>query len=448
MAHRSGRVGNPPTKIREAPTQSNPPGARSPLLRRDPLLLLGARAVRGFGAGALSIVLAIELAAVGYASWSIGLLLGIALGGSAVWSIAVPRLELRWRRRSVFLLSASALAIGGMLLWADLGNPILLLLALLLGGIVAGGADASPLGALEQAALSGTTTDEGRTEAYAVYNLLGYVGIAFGALAAGPLYGWRFPPIPGAPSGPHDVTFLLYGLLGLVLVPAYGSLSSEGNRSAAGQRPPPLSPRGRPIVYSLAGLFSVDAFAGGLIINSLVVFYFSTQFHPAIDALGVVFFLSNLAAGGSLVLAAPLARRFGLVNTMVFSHIPSNLFLILLVFAPSFLVAASLWVARSTLSQMDVPTRQSYTQAVVPPGDRAAAAGYTTASRSFQAFGAPVTGAFLAAGGPWISAPFALAGSVKLGYDLAVYTRFRRVLPPEELGDAMPGDQPRPVGPR
>src|SRR5208282_620027 len=305
-----------------------------------------------------------------------GILLGLALGGAAGWAIAVPRFELRWRRRSVFLLSALALAVGGGLLWFDISNPAILLAALLLGGIVAGGADVSPLGALEQAALAGTTDDRVRTQTYAVYNLLGYVGIAVGALAAGPLSALNGPALAGFPTGPHDTTLLLYGLLGLGLVPAYRSLSSDVDRLAVKELPTPLSPASRPIVYSLSGLFSVDAFAGGLIVNSLVVFYFSTRFNPGVDTLGLVFFLSNLAAGLSLVLAAPLARRFGLVNTMVFSHIPSNVFLILVVFAPTFLIASILWIARATLSQMDVPTRQSYTQAVVPPEDRAAAAGY------------------------------------------------------------------------
>jgi MFS family permease len=150
--------------------------------------------------------------------------------------------------------------------------------------------------------------------------------------------------------------------------------------------------------------------------------------------LGLVFFISNLAAGLSLILAAPLARRIGLLNTMVFSHVPSNILLVLVVFAPSFAAASVLWVARATLSQMDVPTRQSYTQAVVPAEDRTAAAAYTTAARSCQALGAPVTGAFVAAGGPWIAAPFALAGAVKLCYDVAIYSRFRRLRPPEEGG--------------
>ncbi len=415
-------------------TTTLPSGLSGLRMRRDRLLLMGTRTARGFGAGALSIVIALDLAGVGYSSFAIGTILGLALGGAAVWAVAVPRIELHWRRRSVFVLSAVALAFGGALLWVDIASPVFLIAALLLGGIVAGGADVSPLGALEQAALAGTTANAVRTQTYSVYNLAGYVGVAFGALAAGSISSLSGSTSPGLPPGSHDATLLFYALLGLALVPLYQSLSIDVDSQARGDRPSPLSPASRGIVYSLSALFSVDAFAGGLIVNSLVVYYFSTQFHPGVDLLGFVFFLSNLAAGLSLVLAAPLARRFGLINTMVFSHIPSNIFLILVIFAPNFLIASFLWVARATLSQMDVPTRQSYMQAVVPPEDRAAAAGYTTAARSCQAFGAPVTGSFLAAGGPWVAAPFALAGCVKIGYDVAVYSRFRRLRPPEEIG--------------
>ncbi len=421
----------------EAPEEPDPPSSG-----RDQLVLMGARTARGFGAGALSIVIALDLVGAGYSSFAIGLLLGLALGGAAGWALLVPRLELRWPRRRVFALSAAALAAGGVLLWIDIGNPVIVLVAFLLGGIVAGGADVSPLGALEQASLAGTTGHRRRTRTFAIYNLLGYVGVALGALAAGPLYGVNTSVFPGLPSGPHDATFLFYGLLGLILVPAYQALSSEVEREAAIGRPSPLSPSSRSTVYSLSALFAVDAFGGGLIVNSLVVFYFSTRFHPSVDTLGFVFFASSLAAGASLILAVPLARRIGLVNTIVFSHIPSNILLIAVVFAPTFLVASILWIARATLSQMDVPTRQSYVQAVVPKEDRAAAAGYTTAARGCQAFGAPVTGAFLAAGGPWLSAPFALAGSVKIGYDLAFYSRFRHHRPPEE-GSPPAGDRSR-----
>ncbi|MCI4353682.1 MAG: MFS transporter [Thermoplasmata archaeon] len=409
-------------------------------MQRDQVLLMGARTARGFGAGALSIVIALDLAGTGYSTLAIGLLLGLALGGGASWALAVPYLERYWRRRSVFALSAGALALGGLLLWIDLANPGFLLVALLLGGIVASSADVSPLGALEQAALAGTTGDRGRTRTYAVYNLLGYVGAAVGALAAGPLNGSRALSIAGLPSVPHDATLLLYALLGLGLIPAYRGLSRDVDRQAGRERPALLSAPSRSIVYALSELFAVDAFAGGLIVNSLLVYYFSIRFHPAVDLLGVVFFLSNLMAGVSLLLAVPLARRFGLVNTMVFTHLPSNVLLIVVVFAPSFALASLLWVARATLSQMDVPTRQSYTQAVVWPGDRAAAAGYTTAARSCQAFGAPVTGGFLALGGPWVAAPFALAGSLKIAYDLAIYRRFRRLRPPEESGDEAQSD--------
>ncbi len=395
---------------------------------------MGTRTVRGFGAGALSIVIAVDLAASGYAPFDIGLLLGLALGGAAAWAVGVPRLELRWHRRTVLMISAAAFALGGGLLWADLSNPAALLGALFLGGIVVGGADVSPLGALEQAALAETTDGRARTGVFAAYNLLGYVGVAVGALAAGPLSALNAPSFPGLPPGVHDATLLFYGLLGVSLVPAYRGLSADADRRGVAERRSPLSAPSRPVVYSLAALFAVDAFAGGLVVNSLVAYYFTTQFRPGIESLGVVFFVSNLAAGGSLLLAAPLARRFGLINTMVFSHIPSNVFLLLVAFAPTFLVASTLWIARATLSQMDVPTRQSYTQAVVPSGDRAAAARYTPAARSAPALGAPVTGTFLAAGGPWIAAPFALAGSVKIAYDLAVYSRFRRLPPPEEGG--------------
>ncbi|MFI5415541.1 MAG: MFS transporter, partial [Candidatus Lutacidiplasmatales archaeon] len=265
-----------------------------------------------------------------------------------------------------------------------------------------------------------------------VYNLLGYVGVAFGALVAGSIRTISGPSWAGLPVGPHDTTWLLYAMLGIGLIPAYWGLSNGERREPAVGRPSPLSPTSRSFVYSLSALFALDAFGGGLIVNSLVVFYFSTRFGAGVGPLGLVFFLSNLAAGLSLLLAAPLARRFGLVRTMVFTHLPSNLFLLLVAFAPSFLLASVLWVARAGLSQMDVPTRQSYLQAMVPPGDSAATAGYTTAARSCQAFGPPVTGVFLAAGGPWLAAPFALAGSVKIGYDVMVYSKFRRRRPPEE----------------
>jgi MFS family permease len=359
-------------------------------------------------------------------------LLGTALGGGALWALAVPRLELRAGRRALFTLSALALAVGGLLLWLEMSNVGAVITALLLGGVVTGSADVSPLAALEQASLAGTVEDRDRTSVYAAYNLLGYIGAAVGALAAAPVSSLAGNGSLGFVGPSHDATLLLYSLLGLALLPAYVGLSQPIDQGQRKGTLSPLSGPSRPIVYSLSALFAVDAFGGGLILNSLLVYYFSTRFHPPVGALGLLFFGANITAGLSLLLAVPLARRIGLVNTMVFTHLPSNVFTILLVVAPSYSVAAALWIARSTLSQMDVPTRQSYTQAIVPNEDRAAAAGYTTAARSVQALGAPVTGAFLAAGGPWISAPFAVAGTVKIAYDLAILRRFRGLRPPEE----------------
>lgn len=398
-------------------------------LARDPAVLTLSRGIRGFGSGALSIVIAIDLAGAGYAPLVVGILLGLALAGGSLWSVLLPRLERWWTRRTIFWFEAGMMALGGLVLWLALSNPILLVAVLLLGGIVTGGSDVSPLGSLEQAVMADTTTPQSRTPAFAYYNLAGYVGAALGALVVGlvsALLGVLSPS-----SGGSGAVFLLYALLGVALVPAYGTLSRAVDRPPREEPRPILSPASRQNILHLAGLFTVDAFGGGLIVNSLVAYYLELQFAPSLASLGLLFFGASVAAAVSLLLAVPLARRFGLIPTMVFTHLPSNLLLIGFAFAPTFPVAAIAWVARATLSQMDVPTRQAYTQAIVPPEDRSAAAGITTAARSAQAFGAPITGAFLSAGGPWLAGPFVMAGSVKIAYDLAVYQRFRGVRPLE-----------------
>jgi len=404
--------------------------------RRDQLALTVARTIRGFGAGALSVVLVLELADGGYGSLQIGVALGIAMGAAAIWAILIPG-RVRWlSRKGLFVLGALAVAAGGFLLWYDVTNPWILIPALLLGGVVAGGADISPLGALEQGALSNVVADQKRTRLFAQYNLAGYAGTAAGALAAGPLSVISAAPV-GFPAVPRDLALLLYGLLGLSLVPAYLRLSSPLRAQSEAIPTRPLSAAYRRPILRLSSLFTVDAFGGGMIANALVSYFLLIRFHASADTIGLILSLANIAAGGSLVLAVPLARRFGLINTMVFTHIPSSMLLILFAFTPTVLVAALVWVARSTLSQMDVPTRQSYTQAIVPKEEGAAAAGYTTAARSAQAFGAPVSGALFSVGGPWLTSPFALAGSVKIAYDLALYRGFRNLPPPEERVDGV-----------
>ncbi len=400
----------------------SPPPKRLP---RDAFVLTIARAIRGLGAGALSIVIAVDLASAGYSDLAIGLLLGLAMAGGSAGSILLPRWERRWARRRVLYVEAGFVGIGGLALWGALTVPALLLVALLLGGIVTGGSDVSPLGALEQASMADAVPRGRRTAAYAAYNLAGYVGAAVGALLAG----LTRPGFGAGSGGVHDPIFLFYALLGASLLPLYARLSSAVDRPPIATDRPTLSPESRRHVLALSSLFAVDAFGGGLIVNSLVAYYLVVRFDASASALGTIFFAASLASGLSLLLAVPIARRIGLIPTIVFTHLPSSVLLMVFAAAPTLLAAGGLWVARATLSQMDVPTRQAYTQSIVPSEERSAAAGYTTAARSGQALGAPITGAFLAAGGPWVAGPFYLAGSVKIAYDLAIYGRFRSVAP-------------------
>jgi MFS family permease len=397
--------------------------------RVDSTLFVVARGARGFGAGALSIVFALDLESAGYSLLTTGILVGVAMAAGAGWAIAAPRLEAKLGRRRLLLVGALLFAAGGVLLWAYLASPWAVLLALLLGGIVTGTSDISPLGAAEQAGLTATSPAGDRTLRFAVYNLVGYVGAALGAVAAAPLTAIPLQASWLAP-GAHDPALLLYGALGVALIPMYRSLSTAVE-SGVRAEPTPLRPESRRPILELTGLFAVDAFGGGLIVNSLFTAFLVERFHPPLLSISLVLFGGNIAAAVSLLLAVPLARRFGLVRTMVFSHIPSNLLLIAVAFGPTVWLAGALWVARSTLSQMDVPTRQAFVQTLVRPEERTAAAGYTTAGRSGQALGAPVTGALLGFGGPWIAAPFVLAGSVKVAYDLVLYSRFRQAEAPD-----------------
>jgi len=255
------------------------------------------------------------------------------------------------------------------------------------------------------------------------------VGNAAGALAAAPLTaagGVVFAP-------PRDLVLLLYGLMGLSLIPVYLQFSTRADRLPQVEARQPLSPASRPKIVTLSGLFSVDAFGGGLVANFLVTLWLHARYNASGDVIGLILALAMLGAAVSLLLTPPLAKRFGLVNTMVFTHMPSSVLLILFAFAPNLGFAGALWVGRSLISQMDVPTRQSLIQAIVSPEERTAAAGYTTAARSTTALGGPVTGAFLSLGGPWVTAPFVVAGTTKIAYDGALYAGFHDTPVPEEV---------------
>ncbi len=406
-------------------------------LNRDLALLTTTRALRGFGAGLLSVVLAIELSNVGYSGLEIGTFLGLAMGGGALWAVLAPRAGRSLPRSLLFVLGALGVVVGGLGLAYGLADPVLVVVALLLGGVVAGGSDVSPLGALEQGTLSRVVRAERRTSGFAAYNLAGYLGTAAGALAAAPVTRWALS-LPGLPPLMGGPALLLYALVGLPLLPLYLELASDRPRGGAPPSVRPLSPQHRRPLLELSALFTVDAFGGGLIANTLVAYFLRLDFDASESSIGWILALASVAAAVSLLLAVPLARRIGLIRTMVFTHIPSSVLLILFPFSPTLALAGVLWVGRATLSQMDVPTRQSYTQSIVPREEGEAAAGYTTAARSAQAFGGPVSGGLLGLGNVWLAGPFALAGSVKIAYDLALYQRFRHRPAPEESAAGRP----------
>lgn len=421
------------TRPTPAPEQASPSPSR-----RDLAVLYASRTARAFGSGSLSVALAIDLA-TNYSALGAGIFLALSMVGASVWSLAAGRIERAIGRRQTFVVASIALGVGGLLLFEWLSSPYVVVVALFLGGILASSSDIGPLPALEQATLASVVTDPTRTTAFSRYNLLGYGGNALGALVAAPLTvagGLVF-------AGHHDLVLLLYGLTGLTLIPIYLQLSPRADLLLRAEARRPLSTTSRPKVLRLSALFSVDAFGGGLVANFLVTLWLRTHYNAPESVIGLILAGAMLGAAVSLLLTAPLARRFGLVNTMVFTHIPSSVLLVLFAFAPTLSLAAALWVGRSLISQMDVPTRQSFVQALVAPQERTAAAGYTTAARSTAALGGPVTGAFLTLGGPWIGAPFVLAGGVKIAYDAALYSGFRRARVPEE---AAPGEPSPPEG--
>lgn len=400
----------------------------------DLRLLFAARMVRMFAYGLLGVVLVLYLAERGLDPTAIGwLLTGTFLGDAAISLWLTTRAD-RWGRRRTLVVGAVLMAAGGVLM-AVTGNFWLLLGAATIGVISPSGNEVGPFLAVEQAGLAQVVSSADRTRVFAWYNLTGYAATALGALGAGALAhglqsrGWT-------PLASYAVLFWIYAALGggiALLVLRLGPSVEAPPQSA----PPPATAwlglhESRGTVGRLSALFSLDAFAGGFIVQSFLVYWFHMRFGVDEARLGAVFFGANLLSGLSALAAVPLARRFGLVNTMVFTHLPSNVLLMLVPLMPTFGWAAVLLWLRHSISQMDVPTRQSYVSAVVPAAERSAANGVTGTARQLGTALAPLgfglmTPALLLAGGP-----FFVSGGLKIVYDLALWRAFRRVKPPEE----------------
>jgi MFS family permease len=404
-------------------------------LDRNGRLLFAMRTLRMFGYGFLAVVLVLYLDALGLDPLSIGLVLTLTLIGDTLISLWLTTHADRIGRRRVLIVGSLLMAAAGVAFVLTDWVP-LLILAATIGVLSPTGNEVGPFLAVEQAALSQTVPDVRRTATFAWYNLVGYVATATGALAAG-LLSQTLLDGGATPVEAYRTVVVGYALIGLVMAVGFWRLGD------AIEAPPAAGPgdgirrrlglgRSRSIVLRLSLLFALDAFAGGFIPLSLIAFWFHLQFDVEPGLLGAIFFGANLLAAVSSLSAAWIASRIGLINTMVFTHLPSNVLLILIPLMPTLPLAVVVLLLRYTLSQMDVPTRQSYVIAVVEPDERSAAAGVTGVARTTGAAISPAISSVLVASVGYAALPFYLAGGLKIVYDLLLYRAFVSVRPPEE----------------
>ena len=388
-----------------------------------------------FAYGLLSVVLVLYLAQLGLSEPQIGLLFSLTLAGDAAISLWITTNADRIGRRRMLLAGSMLMVLAGIA-FAITSNYVVLLIAAIIGVISPSGKEVGPFLPIEQAALTQLLPSEKRTQTFAWYNLAGSFATAAGALAGGGV-AQVMQNAGASPINSYRMLVVAYGLLGLLLMVLFARVTQRVEVEAAKTKPT-QSPflgltRSRTIVLKLSALFALDAFGGSLVLDSFVAYWLYQKFGVSPALLGSIFFAANILAGISALSAAAIARRIGLINTMVFTHIPSNILLMLVPLMPNLPLAVALLLARFSISQMDVPTRQSYTMAVVQPDERSAAAGVTGIARSVgSAVGPTLTGFMLQAGAGWFSAPFFIAGALKIAYDLALYRSFVAVRPEEE----------------
>jgi MFS family permease len=401
-------------------------------LTTDGWLLFATRSARLFAYGMLSVILFFYLREVGLRDGQIGLLLTLTLVGDIVISLWLTTTADRLGRRRM-LMVGGLLMIFAAVLFALTDNFWLLLLAATVGVISPSGNEVGPFLAIEQAALTQTLPADRRTGVFSWYNLAGSLATALGALSAGLVTQWM-QDLGYAGASVYRPLLIIYAGIGFLLVLLFAFLSpaAEVGPAETSVRNSWGLHRSRNVVLRLSALFALDAFGGGFVIQSIVAFWFSIRFGVEPAILGSIFFAANILAGFSALAAAWVSRRIGLVNTMVFTHLPSNVLLILVPLAPNLSLAIILLLLRFSISQMDVPTRQSYTVAVVSPDERSAAAGVTGVARSVGAAVSPCLAALCLASPALLVLPFFLAGSVKIAYDLLLFRSFRALAPPEE----------------
>lgn len=391
-------------------------------------LILAGRALRSFCFGWLSVILVLYLQGRGLGTPAIGAVLTATMVEDALLTMLLSAFAARLGAARVMAATAPLIALGGVLL-ALADSRALLLAGAVLGTLSPNGQEAGPFAPMEQALLPGTVRAGSIVRAFGRYNVFAFLPAAAGAACAGAVLGqalrWGIQE-----THAQRGMLLAYAGGGVVLTLLYLLLARRMHASSARTLPPPQGSlglhRSRSVVAQLAGLQAIDALAGGFIVQSLIAYWFHLRFGAGPEALGALFFGTNLLSALSFLVATRVAERVGLLNTMVFTHLPSNVLLIAVPFMPSFTGAAAVLLARHLLSQMDVPTRQAYTVALVAPEERPAAAGFTAGARALAQACAPViAGATMAIAAT--PTPFVLAGGLKIVYDLALFLRFRGV---------------------
>jgi MFS family permease len=390
-------------------------------------LLYVARGLRGFGDGFAILVLPAYMTALGFDAAAVGLVATSSLLGTALLTFVVGWIAPRHDLRALLISGAGLMGATG-LAFPNVEHFLLIALVAFIGTINPSGGDLGVLVPLEHAALAKGASDAQRTQVFARYSLIGALCTAAGSLAA------TMPDLlvaqGAAPVAAFRWMFYAYAALGAASAALYRRVPHAPLEEKA--PPAPLGPSRR-TVYKLAALFSVDAFGGGFVAQSLLVLWLFERFDLSLSTAGLFFFWSSTLSAFSYPVAAAIAKRAGLVNTMVFTHIPSSIFLILAAFAPNLYLALGLLLLRAALSQMDVPTRTSYVMAVVTPAERPAAASVTAVPRSLASSISPaISGVLLTTAFPGL--PLVICGVLKIAYDLALLFSFRHIKPPEEIG--------------
>lgn len=393
----------------------------------DARILLWTRALRAFGDGYVSLLLPYYLTLLGFDALQVGIIITATLFGAGAMTLGVGLIAHRYRARSL-LMAGSALLVAVALLLTQARDFWPLLIIAAFGVLNPASGDVTVFAPLEHSMLARSVTPQSRTALFARYSLVGSLVGAVGAQSAG------LPAVLGAwlalePKAAVQLMFFAYGLIGIGNLFLYRTLSPRIEEPTSRERAP--LHQSKRTVYKLAALFSIDAFGGGFAVQSLIALWLFDRFELSIAAASTIFFWTNLLAAVSFLVAARIAARIGLINTMVFTHLPANVFLILVPLMPTLPLAILFLCLRSALSQMDVPVRSSYVMAVVTPEERAAAASITAVPRSFAAAVSPSFAGYLLS----LSAfgwPLVICGALKIVYDLLLLGMFRAVKPPEE----------------